>query len=135
MQTALSSELEPPVQDYFSEAECNKVIRITKKLEDQYTAFKELGDDEKSKVAKQILSLRQQTNTSCISRMFSCWFEAPSEIKQKKLNAIINSLSNLQIDGYEYHIDYKIIGMFSAQRTTKTRQTIDIIEQALNYQK
>lgn len=142
MQTALSSELEPPVQDYFSEEECNGVIQTTKNLEIEFPAFKRLGDDEKNKVAKQIFSLSQPTNTSCMSRMFSCWFEASSEIKQEKIYAIIKALTILQsnstdrqLDGYERFIDYKQIGLFSAQRKTKTRQTIEIIEQAPNYQK
>ena len=156
MQTALSSEPDPSVRNYFSdegrddviqppknphpdpkknisdeldyfpEEECNDVTQTTKKLERDYPAFEKFGDDEKNKVAKQILSLGQQTNTSCTSRMFGCWLEASSEIKQQKLYAIINSLSYLELHGYEDSIDYKKIGLFSA-RETETRQVINIV--------
>ena len=131
MQTALSSEPDPSVRNYFSDEGRSDVIQTTKKLEREYPAFKQFRVDEKTKVAKQILSMRQQTNTSCTSRMFSCWFEAPSDIKRRKLDAIKNSLSNLetpcsglQLDDYKDSIDYKIIGLF---RKTKTRQVINII--------
>ena len=111
----------------------NDVKQITAELKKQIPAFEKFEDGEQNKVAKQIFSLGQLTNTSCASGIYSCLFESSSAIKQRKLYAIIKSLLNLEIpclnlenNGYEGSIDYKEIGLFST-RDTETRQVINII--------